>query len=52
MFSCPGKNCTRVGKYGFKRKDHMNEHIANFHNGYVDGKKVVVTKKKEKGGRK
>lgn len=46
MFPCPGKNCPRVGRHGFKRKDHMMEHVANYHDGYVNGKKVVVPKKK------
>lgn len=31
MFDCPGRGCTRKGTNGFKRKDHMNEHLVNFH---------------------
>jgi len=28
---CPGKGCGRVGKHGFDRKDHMREHLRNYH---------------------
>lgn len=45
-FDCPGKNCNRVGKDAFVRKDHMMKHVATHHDGYVNGKKVVFQKKK------
>lgn len=47
MFDCPGKNCTRVGKDAFPRRDHMMEHVAHKHGGYINGKKVLFTKEKE-----
>jgi hypothetical protein len=28
---CPGKNCHRVGDSGFKRKDHLTEHLRKVH---------------------
>lgn len=31
LYDCPGKNCTRVGIHGFTRKDHMSEHLVNYH---------------------
>lgn len=31
MFDCPGRGCNRTGLNGFRRKDHMNEHLVNFH---------------------
>lgn len=41
-FSCPSEQCVRGGRYSFKRKDHMVEHIARYHEGYINGKKVIL----------
>lgn len=31
LFDCTGKNCHRVGEYGFKREDHLTEHLRKVH---------------------
>lgn len=45
-FDCPDRNCHRVGKDAFVRRDRMMKHVATHHDGYIDGKKVVFQKKK------
>jgi hypothetical protein len=39
---CPIYGCTRKGPQGFTRKDHMNEHVRQFH--HVDIKKRKALK--------
>ncbi len=31
LSDCPRKNCHRVGENGFKREDHLTEHLRKFH---------------------
>ena len=31
LYDCPGKGCGRTGRLGFRRKDHMNEHLSSYH---------------------
>ncbi|KAF2737463.1 hypothetical protein EJ04DRAFT_510329 [Polyplosphaeria fusca] len=31
-FPCTVPRCTRVGDKGFTRRDHLIEHLRNFHN--------------------
>ncbi len=44
-FSCPSNNCPRVGQHGFRRKDHMMEHVAFYHRELIRGKKAIGTRK-------
>ncbi|KAL6721390.1 hypothetical protein ACLMJK_000493 [Lecanora helva] len=30
-YDCPGRGCGRTGAHGFIRKDHMIEHLRNYH---------------------
>ncbi|KAL2045539.1 hypothetical protein N7G274_001967 [Stereocaulon virgatum] len=31
LLDCPGRGCGRVGEHGFKRKDHLTEHLRKVH---------------------
>lgn len=43
-FPCPVKNCERVGERAFARKDHLVEHLRQYHG--------VAVKKREPGQRR
>ncbi|KAI9849933.1 MAG: hypothetical protein M1837_000147 [Sclerophora amabilis] len=31
-YDCPKRKCSRKGVYGFGRRDHLNEHLRDYHN--------------------
>ncbi|KAK3173595.1 hypothetical protein OEA41_006927 [Lepraria neglecta] len=31
LLPCPGRGCGRTGEHGFKRKDHLTEHLRKVH---------------------
>lgn len=31
LLDCPGRGCSRVGENGFRRKDHLTEHLRKVH---------------------
>jgi hypothetical protein len=33
---CKYKKCTRKGEYAFTRKDHLTEHLRNYHKQYIE----------------
>ncbi|KAL6721347.1 hypothetical protein ACLMJK_000450 [Lecanora helva] len=49
-FDCPGRGCGRTGEHGFDRKDHMIEHLRNYH--MQDIPKGKGTKGRSGGGEK